>query len=83
MLLQPTLTSISFTTGRTFAPKRTWQMSAPLRAVRLALRVRRERKALLLLDARLLKDIGLSQADVYREVHRPFLDLPGHVARTI
>lgn len=83
MLLQPTMTSMSLATGWTLAADRAWKISAPLRVVRLALRVRRERKALLSLDTRLLKDIGLSQADVYREVHRPFLDLPAHVARTI
>lgn len=41
-----------------------------------ALAVRRERRALLALDDRMLADVGLSRADAYREAHRPFLDVP-------
>ena len=44
--------------------------------LRQALKVRRQRKGLLSLDDRMLADVGLSHADVYREVHRSFLDLP-------
>ena len=47
-----------------------------LRRLQIALTVRRQRKALLSLDDRMLADVGLSQADVYREAHRPFMDLP-------
>ena len=49
--------------------------------LRQALEVRRQRKALLALDDRMLADVGLSKADVYREAHRPFLDLPGQTPR--
>lgn len=42
----------------------------------LAYRVRRERRALLALGDRGLKDIGLSRADVQREVNRGFWDIP-------
>lgn len=37
---------------------------------------RRQRRALLALDDRMLADIGLSRADAYREADRGFLDLP-------
>ncbi len=50
--------------------------------VRRALEVRRQRKALLGLDERMLADVGLSKADVYREVSRPFMDLPGRQPRS-
>ena len=39
-----------------------------------ALERRRSRKALRELDDRLLKDIGISRADAYRESSRPFWD---------
>ena len=41
-----------------------------------ALAIRRQRRALLALDDRMLADVGLSRADAYREAHRPFLDMP-------
>ena len=33
---------------------------------------RRQRRALLVLDDKLLKDIGLSAADAWHEAHKPF-----------
>jgi hypothetical protein len=36
----------------------------------------RQRRALQTLDRRMLHDIGISAADVEREVRRPFWDLP-------
>jgi uncharacterized protein YjiS (DUF1127 family) len=36
----------------------------------------RQRRALRALDDRMLRDIGLSRADVEREATRPFWDLP-------
>lgn len=50
--------------------------------VRRALEVRRQRQALLSLDERMLADVGLSKADVYRESNRPFMDLPGQQPRS-
>ena len=44
--------------------------------VRFAMRVRRERNALLSLDDAILKDSGLSRGDVHRESSRRLLDLP-------
>ena len=41
-----------------------------------ALEVARERRALRRMDARLLKDIGISRADALRETQRGFWDLP-------
>jgi uncharacterized protein YjiS (DUF1127 family) len=41
-----------------------------------ALAIRRERRALLALDDRMLADVGLSRTDAYREAHRPLFDLP-------
>lgn len=43
--------------------------------VRKALAIRRQRRALMALDDRMLSDIGLSQSDAYRESHRSFFDL--------
>ena len=40
-------------------------------------RTLRERRALMRLDDRGLKDIGLSRADADREGSRPFWDVPG------
>lgn len=40
------------------------------------LRVLRERRQLAMLDPSMLKDIGLSKADAYREWSRAFWDLP-------
>jgi uncharacterized protein YjiS (DUF1127 family) len=41
-----------------------------------AFEVWRQRQALLTLDDRMLKDIGVSRADVCREAARHFWDLP-------
>jgi uncharacterized protein YjiS (DUF1127 family) len=38
--------------------------------------VRRQRRALMALDDRMLADIGLSRSQAYREASRPFGDLP-------
>ena len=40
------------------------------------LEVRRQRRALMALDDRMLKDIGLSRTDAWREANRSPLDLP-------
>jgi uncharacterized protein YjiS (DUF1127 family) len=37
----------------------------------------RERRALLAASDHMLRDLGLSRADAYREGSRPFWDLPG------
>ena len=44
----------------------------------LASKVYRERQALLALDERSLRDIGLSRADAYFEGSRAFWDIPQH-----
>jgi uncharacterized protein YjiS (DUF1127 family) len=51
--------------------------------LRHALAVRRQRRALAGLCERMRNDIGLSQADVYRETSRTFLDLPPEVRLTL
>ena len=43
--------------------------------IRNALAVRRQRRALLALDSRMLADIGLSDTDAYREASRSMFDL--------
>lgn len=53
------------------APRQSW-WSLLCRAIA----VRAQRRALLALDDRMLKDIGASRSDAYREAHRSFLDLP-------
>lgn len=42
----------------------------------LALQVRRERRMLLRLDDRALKDIGLNAGEAYAEANRSFWDIP-------
>jgi hypothetical protein len=42
----------------------------------VAMAVARERRALLQLDDKALKDIGLGRADAYAEGSRPFSDVP-------
>jgi uncharacterized protein YjiS (DUF1127 family) len=44
--------------------------------VERAFRTARERRQLMVLDERALKDIGLSPADAHGEWSRPFWDLP-------
>lgn len=44
----------------------------------LAFDVARERRSLQRMDARTLKDIGLSRADALREADRGFWDVPEH-----
>jgi uncharacterized protein YjiS (DUF1127 family) len=49
--------------------------------LRLALAIRRQRRRLTELDPHLLRDIGLSDADVRLEANRPFWDVPQHWLR--
>ena len=44
----------------------------------LALRVRRERRQLAVLDDARLADLGLTRADAERESRRGLLDIPAH-----
>jgi uncharacterized protein YjiS (DUF1127 family) len=44
-------------------------------AIELALQVRRERRILLAMDDRMLKDLGLNGV-AYQEASRPFWDVP-------
>ncbi len=57
------------------AASSTLTVSGLLSHVAKAIVVRRERRALLALDDRMLADVGLSRADAHREAHRPFLDV--------
>jgi uncharacterized protein YjiS (DUF1127 family) len=57
---------------------RPWLAAWLLHAIELVLgwqEVARQRRALLTLDERLLKDIGITSADAEREASRPFWDL--------
>ena len=47
-----------------------------IHALEIALQVRRERRVLLSMDDRALKDIGLNRGDAYAEAHRSFWDVP-------
>jgi uncharacterized protein YjiS (DUF1127 family) len=47
-----------------------------LHVVELALEIRRERRMLLRLDERALRDMGLDRGQVHAEAHRPFWSLP-------
>jgi uncharacterized protein YjiS (DUF1127 family) len=50
--------------------------SHAIRVLRSALLARRQRRALLALDDRMLADIGLSRSQAYHEGGRAFLDVP-------
>jgi uncharacterized protein YjiS (DUF1127 family) len=70
-----TLTAATHTILADAAPGQTNHVSLVSRVAK-ALAVRRERRALLALDDRMLADVGLSRTDAYREAHRPLFDLP-------
>jgi len=61
-------------------PSATWiEILTPaglVATVTAMLRVRRERRQLLALDDRMLKDIGMSRGDAYAEASRPLHDVP-------
>lgn len=46
--------------------------------VRSAMTVARERRMLLQLDDRMLKDIGIGRSEAFHEAAKPFADLPFH-----
>jgi len=51
---------------------------SPLTLIRLALAVRRERKALVSLDQHLLRDLGLDRETAIAEARRKLWDVPHH-----
>jgi uncharacterized protein YjiS (DUF1127 family) len=51
------------------------QVVARVVFVRAALTVARERRALMQLDDRMLKDIGIGRSEAYREASKPFGDV--------
>jgi uncharacterized protein YjiS (DUF1127 family) len=53
--------------------RRIWRRAA---ALALAVKISRERRTLLRLDDRALKDMGFSRGDAYAEAHRSFWDIP-------
>lgn len=57
-----------------------WSFANILLALRLALQVYRERRALMALSDRMLADIGLSRADVDAEATRSIFDMPDQYA---
>ena len=59
--------------GRTRLADRVYDVLATLR---LAMQVRRERRALLTLDDATLKDVGFSRGDAHAEAQRSFWDVP-------
>ena len=65
--------------GRASAGKR---IARFLGAIELALQVRRERRILLAMDDRMLKDLGLNGI-AYAEASRPFWDVPAERLRSL
>ena len=47
--------------------------------IQAAFVVRKQRRALMALDDRMLADIGLSRSQAYREASRPLTDLPARM----
>lgn len=66
--------------GSTAPAKRGFSSLSPMKGlynrIKTALRVYQERRSLLTLSDRTLKDLGLSRADAHREAARSFWDLP-------
>jgi uncharacterized protein YjiS (DUF1127 family) len=60
--------------SRQFAPERWWK--AALEQIARWRKLHRERVELATLSDDALKDMGLSRADVYEEMERPFWDDP-------
>jgi uncharacterized protein YjiS (DUF1127 family) len=52
------------------------QLNRALSTWRAVWQTRRQRRALMALDDRMLSDIGLSRSQAYRESSKPFLDVP-------
>ena len=73
MLSTATLPSSSSRPARIALARRVWRSAA---ALALALKVRRERRMLLRLDERALKDLGFNRGDAYAEAQRSFWDVP-------
>ena len=61
--------------GRTRIAGTIWHLISILD---LAFEVRRERRILLGMDDRALKDIGFNRGDAYAEAHRSFWDIPAN-----
>ncbi len=66
----PAIGSSTELAGRTISPAFLFALFAEM------LRVRAERRRLMALDDRMLKDIGLSRSDAYAEASRAAFDLP-------
>ena len=69
--------AISFSAPR-FVPHSQISTSTILRTVLNRLEMQRSRGSLARLDAKALRDIGLSPADANREAQRPIWDAPDH-----
>ena len=69
--------AISFSAPR-FVPHSHISTSTILRTVLNRLEMQRSRGSLARLDAKALRDIGLSPADANREAQRPIWDAPDH-----
>jgi uncharacterized protein YjiS (DUF1127 family) len=72
-MIMSTLTATHHTAHASSRPATT----SLLGSVAKALAIRRERRALMTLDDRMLADVGLSRTDAYREAHRPLFDIHG------
>lgn len=57
-------------------PRRSARLTRAFAWAEAVFRTARERRQLMALDERGLKDIGASRADAYQEWSRPFWDLP-------
>jgi uncharacterized protein YjiS (DUF1127 family) len=80
---EKTETEMTSTKSRCASPTETTQARTFFRSlvttigrIALAYRIYQERRALMALSDRTLKDIGLSRTDAYHEGNRPWWDLP-------
>lgn len=76
MTTVPSIGSRVLASSQMKRPAVEWSLRQSFARLILAYRIHRERRALMALSEHMLKDIGLSRSQAYREAERPFFDIP-------